>query len=407
MRLRTLYRAGGTARTSAVHQVVVADSLQEDMGSFRAHVCMWVLLLSMLSVHCKSSVFGSFKGTSSKSKMKPNNDKIPSNKDKDKAGQDSNPNDDSNSESYYDLLGLSTSASQDEIKKAFRLKARKLHPDKGGDPEKFKRINEAYETLSDPQKRQQYDRYGKSDPSMMGQDFNSIFREFSSAFSMPIYVDLSVSLEDLYAGKTLSLSITGKNNPINIEIKPGSYHGQNLIARKIYRDQNGLTRDVIFCIKQIQHANFTRKNADLLIDVILTLREALLGFEKTIRHIDGSFITVARKNGLVTSPNEILVVKKKGMPIIGEQGKYGDLFLRIRCEFPKRMWLSKEEQAVFENLLPNDSDEDLLLKGNLPSNIALSSDIRNFGANGDTSKDLNENESNESEFSFFSTSKFF
>ncbi len=61
---------------------------------------------------------------------------------------------------YYDILGVKKSASADEIKKAFRKLARKHHPDAGGSEEKFKEINEAYEVLSDPEKRKQYDQYG-------------------------------------------------------------------------------------------------------------------------------------------------------------------------------------------------------------------------------------------------------
>src|SRR3990167_350794 len=65
---------------------------------------------------------------------------------------------------YYEVLGVAKSATQDEIKKAFRKKAHEYHPDKGGgDEEKFKEINEAYQALSDAQKRAQYDQFGSSD----------------------------------------------------------------------------------------------------------------------------------------------------------------------------------------------------------------------------------------------------
>ena len=69
---------------------------------------------------------------------------------------------------YYDLLGVSRQASDKDLKNAFKNKAREHHPDKGGDPEKFKQVNEAYQNLSDPQKRQMYDQFGTTDPQQAG-----------------------------------------------------------------------------------------------------------------------------------------------------------------------------------------------------------------------------------------------
>lgn len=71
------------------------------------------------------------------------------------------PKKDVDNKKFYDLLGVSQTASQDEIRKAFRKAALVNHPDKGGDPEKFKEINIANEVLSDPEKRDMYDKYGE------------------------------------------------------------------------------------------------------------------------------------------------------------------------------------------------------------------------------------------------------
>src|SRR2546430_1206587 len=69
---------------------------------------------------------------------------------------------------YYEVLGITKGASQDEIKKAFHKLAHKYHPDKGGDEKKFKEINEAYQVLSNAEKRQQYDQFGQ-----VGGDFSA------------------------------------------------------------------------------------------------------------------------------------------------------------------------------------------------------------------------------------------
>ncbi len=69
---------------------------------------------------------------------------------------------------YYEILGVSRDATQEEIKRAYRKKAHQYHPDKGGDAQKFKEINEAYQVLGDPQKRAQYDRFGTAGPGFAG-----------------------------------------------------------------------------------------------------------------------------------------------------------------------------------------------------------------------------------------------
>lgn len=146
------------------------------------------------------------------------------------------------SEDYYDILGVSKDASQEEIKKAYRKLAHKHHPDKGGDEEEFKKVNKAYQTLSDKEKRKQYDRFGKANGGFGGgfngyqssgfngdfnaQDLGDIFGEFFGGgfggFSRntnqkrerkgeSIKINISISLQEAFTGTVKKKSIKKRN----------------------------------------------------------------------------------------------------------------------------------------------------------------------------------------------------
>ena len=83
---------------------------------------------------------------------------------------------------YYELLGVPKNASDQDLKSAFKKKAMQYHPDKGGDPEKFKQINEAYQILSDAEKRQMYDQYGTADPQQFQNQHNFNSGNFQDIF---------------------------------------------------------------------------------------------------------------------------------------------------------------------------------------------------------------------------------
>ncbi|CAN6477969.1 unnamed protein product [Victoria cruziana] len=128
---------------------------------------------------------------------------------------------------YYEVLGVPKSASQDELKKAYRKAAIKNHPDKGGDPEKFKELAQAYEVLSDPEKREIYDQYGEDalkEGMGGGGPSHNPFDIFESFFGggfgggssrgrrqkrgEDVVHTLKVSLEDLYNGTSKKLSLS-------------------------------------------------------------------------------------------------------------------------------------------------------------------------------------------------------
>ena len=154
------------------------------------------------------------------------------------------------SKEYYELLGLQKGASDADIKKAFRKKAHQLHPDKGGDKAKFQEINEAYQVLSDPQKKAQYDQFGHAgnrggfgggqpggaqgfggfDFSGFGGQgqqaggFGSIFEDlFESAFSQ-VQVQLAISIPQAVLGDTVRFK-TNFGDEIELRIPAGAHEG--------------------------------------------------------------------------------------------------------------------------------------------------------------------------------------
>src|SRR5210317_2138529 len=132
---------------------------------------------------------------------------------------------------YYSTLGINKNASQDEIKKAYKKMSMQHHPDRtGGDDSKFKEINEAYQTLNDPQKKQMYDQFGTADPrqhqyrsgdfefNFNGSSFGGMDDIFESFFggspfgnnrrrqtNRPINVAVDITLEDVLSGKTIGM----------------------------------------------------------------------------------------------------------------------------------------------------------------------------------------------------------
>ena len=182
-------------------------------------------------------------------------------------------------EDYYKILEIDKSASQDEIKKSYRKLALKYHPDKGGDQDKFKKLNEAYQTLSDPQKRATYDQFGKAgaqnfggqggfggqrggfggfegfDTSGGGFEFNfgggglgDIFGDFFSQAFSTVQAQVEITPAQAILGDKLSIEVAGER--IELEIPAGTQDDTHFRLRgKGRQTRQGQKGDLILAIK--------------------------------------------------------------------------------------------------------------------------------------------------------------
>jgi len=286
---------------------------------------------------------------------------------------------------YYDILGISKSASADDIKKAYRKQALEWHPDKHKDnkeaaEKRFKEINEAYQILSDPQKRQAYDQFGHSafapgggmpgagGPFGRGQPFGSasgkwgpftytysttgggpaagfdfgdpfeIFEQFFGGGSpfgarrqaKPRY---SITLDFMEAARGVEkeVSIEGKRRKIKIPAGVGE-------GTRIDFD------DFVLSVDVRPHEVFERDGADIFVRQIIPFSMAALGGEIMVPTIEGD-VKLKVRGG--TQSGTMIRLRNKGLPYLRHGGR-GDEYVRIVVEVPKRM--SRQQRRLVEEL---------------------------------------------------------
>lgn len=284
---------------------------------------------------------------------------------------------------YYKILGVDKKASEDEIKKAYRKLARKLHPDLNpNDKEahkKFQQINEANEVLSDPEKRKKYDQYGKdwmhadqfekqkqyqrSSPGGgytysegFGEDsfsdfFASMFggsaggRSRSRFRGEDYQAELQLSLSDVFTTHKQTITIGDKK--IRITIPAGIENGQK-IKLKGYGGQGvngGPNGDLYITFHIANNTSFKRDGDNLHKTVELDLYTAVLGGEVTIDTLSGK---IKLKVPPETQNNTITRLKGKGFPVYKKEGVFGDLFITYQVKLPTR--LTEKEKELFREL---------------------------------------------------------
>jgi curved DNA-binding protein len=294
--------------------------------------------------------------------------------------------------SLYETLGISESASADEIKKAYRRLARKYHPDicKESDcEEKFKEINAAYEILSDPEKKAQYDRVG--DNMFGGQSFHDFagsqgdvdldeilrnifggaggFGGFSSGgfssrssggfggfggggFSGYSEPDLDVEAKITIAFNTAVLggkhSVNYNGESFDIKIPAGIKNGEKLRVKGKGKSYNGKKGDLYLVVNVAPSPEYERDGDDLIKEIEVPLKKAIFGGKIELKTLYKD-ITIKIPAGIKSGQK--LRVKEQGV-INRKTKKYGDLYLKLNIKIPKKDELDPELAKMCEEKLP-------------------------------------------------------
>jgi curved DNA-binding protein len=304
---------------------------------------------------------------------------------------------------YYETLGVSKTASEDEIRSAFRKLARKYHPDVAKDKktaeEKFKQINEAYEVLGDPEKRRKYDQLGEhwNQPGGFqpppqwgagqpgggarwgsgenggvefefgGTGFSDFFEAFfgggrgRSAFGgfgqretmaergNDVEADIMVTLEEAYHGSKRQVSLrragSKKTETYQVRIPRGVREGQRirLAGQGEAGEGGGKSGDLFLRVRLARHPDFSVEGNDLVHEVKIAPWQAVLGDQLIVPTLEGN---ARLKLPPGTQGGQRFRLRERGLP--GVSGPRGDLYVVVQIALPKK--LTEREREVWEQL---------------------------------------------------------
>lgn len=277
---------------------------------------------------------------------------------------------------YYKILGVGKTASQDEIKKAYRKLAKVYHPDKNPNnaeaERKFKDLTEAYEVLSDSENRKKYDELGanwrqSSNASGFGgrsysqgfrqgraaeNHFSDFFNQFFSGSSFgsqqekgsDLEAELPLSFDEVMNGTERILR--AKDEKLKIKIKPGAKDGQKIrIKGKGGHSRFGLRGDLYILIKVPDTNGYRIEGNNLYKSIDVDLYTAVLGGKTEVALPNGT-ISLPIKAG--TQGGSKLRLRGKGLPEYNKPNVFGDLYLEVQVKVPKS--LSEREKEHFEAL---------------------------------------------------------
>lgn len=265
---------------------------------------------------------------------------------------------------YYDILGISRNADPSEIKKAYRKLASRHHPDKGGDAEEFKKIQKAYDTLSDPQRKQMFDQFGTDDPQQfqqggfggfqqdfdIGDVFSQVFggRRARQTKNPDAVANVHVNWLDAYHGGEIVIDVEGRR--LSVKIPAGTRD-----LTKIRLHQQGHTRirelppgDLIVRVHIQYPPEMQRHEDDVYMPLDITSIDAMLGNNVEFVHFTGKKINLKIPKG--SQMDSKLRLSGYGFPNPQTQVK-GNCFVVLRIITPN---INNQEHLEWLNIINNE-----------------------------------------------------
>jgi curved DNA-binding protein len=255
---------------------------------------------------------------------------------------------------YYNILGVSPEASQDDIKKAYRNLVKQHHPDKGGDEDRFKQISEAYEILGDSSKRQDYDYKKNASSNSSFEEFFSRFNgDFSNMFNnayghsargMDVRLTMNIDILEVYHGTSKNVNIGFED--FNVRIPRGIRNGAQMKMTGKGQPHPVNTSaprgDIIITIQYTYNPNIIVNGDDIWIDLTVDPLDLLTGTSMKVETPIHNLTVKVPKNSY---EGKTLRISGKGMPIYNSI-EYGNLMIKLRTHIPK---LTDQQLQLIKN----------------------------------------------------------